>query len=157
MTSNLTKAALSLTTIMAMAGFSPSAKADEWNKRTVLTFSAPVEVPGTVLPAGKYVFELADNDSIRDIVQIFTVDEKRLLATILAIPAYRLEASPEPMITFQERPAGSPEAIHTWFYPGDTSGIEFVYPRVAKSNATEASWQAEVAAASVSELPSPPD
>jgi hypothetical protein len=42
--------------------------ADEFNKETILEFSRPVEVPGKVLAAGKYVFKIADSDSDRDIV-----------------------------------------------------------------------------------------
>ena len=36
-----------------------SAKADEWNKRTVMTFSQPVELPGIVLPAGTYAITVS--------------------------------------------------------------------------------------------------
>src|SRR5713226_6216734 len=67
--------------------------ADEWNKETKLEFSAPVEVPGKVLTAGKYVFKLADSESDRNIVQIFSEDasgEQKFVTTILAIPAYRV-------------------------------------------------------------------
>jgi hypothetical protein len=107
--------------------FAPVAKADEWDKQTVLTFNEPVEVPGKVLPAGTYVFRLADIQSDRNVVQVFTEDEKQLLATILAIPAYRIEPTDKTVVTFDERPSGSPEALHKWFYPGDNYGFEFVY------------------------------
>ena len=36
------------------------ARADEWNKKTILTFNQPVELPGIVLQAGTYVFKLVD-------------------------------------------------------------------------------------------------
>jgi hypothetical protein len=111
------------------ASFAPFAKADEWDKQTIVTFNEPVEVPGSVLPAGTYVFKLADSQSDRSVVQIFTEDQKQLLGTIMAIPAYRVEPSDKTVVTFEERPAGSPEALHKWFYPGDTSGLEFVYPK----------------------------
>ena len=110
----------------------PSASADEWNKETMLTFSAPVAIPGRTLPAGKYIFKLADSDSDRDIVQVLTEDNGELLDTILAIPAYRSEATAETKVTFEERRAGSPDAIHQWFYPGETSGVEFVYSQTAR-------------------------
>jgi hypothetical protein len=110
----------------------PSARADEWNKETVLTFSAPVAVPGKTLPAGKYIFKLADSDSDRNIVEVFTEDDGELLETILAIPAYRSEATPETKVTFEERRTGSPEAIHEWFYAGETAGVEFVYSAPVK-------------------------
>lgn len=111
------------------ASFAPAAKADELDKQTVLTFNEPVEVPGQVLPAGTYVFKLADGDAERDVVQVFTGDQKHILATIMAIPAYRSEPTDKTVVTLEERPAGSPEAIHSWFYPGDIDGLQFIYPK----------------------------
>jgi hypothetical protein len=32
-------------------------------------------------------------------------------------------------MTFRERPAGEPEALRAWFYPGMNWGDEFVYPK----------------------------
>jgi hypothetical protein len=129
------------------AVFTPTAKADEWNNKTVMTFSGPVEIPGVhqtgwgVLPAGTYVFKLLDSKSDRHIVQIFSADEKTVIATILAIPNYRLKATDKTVISFSERPAGEPEALRAWFYPGKNWGDEFVYP---KSRAMEIAKTANV-------------
>ncbi len=112
--------------------FLPSAKADEWNRKTIVNFSAPVEVPGVgaqTLPAGTYVFKIFDSMSDRHIVQIFSEDEKHVFTTILAIPNYRLKATGKTVMTFKERAAGQPEAIRAWFYPGRNWGEEFVYPK----------------------------
>src|SRR3989440_2786296 len=122
---------------MALASvvFAPGAKADEWNRKTVITFSGPVEIPGVhlagwgVLPAGTYVFKILDSQSDRHIVQIFSKDELTVYATILAIPNYRLQATDKTVITFRERAAGEPEALRAWFYPGRNWGEEFVYPK----------------------------
>src|SRR5271169_1132960 len=114
---------------------SSTAKADEWNKKTVITFSGPVEIPGvhlkgwSVLPAGTYVFKILDSQSDRHIVQIFSQDEKTVYATILAIPNFRLKATSKTVMTFRERPVGQPEALRAWFYPGRNWGEEFVYPK----------------------------
>jgi len=114
---------------------SPTVKADEWNRRTTVTFSGPVEIPGVhlrgwgVLPAGTYVFKILDSQSDRHIVQIFNKDQTKIYATILAIPNYRLKATSKTVITFRERPAGQPEALRAWFYPGRNWGEEFVYPK----------------------------
>lgn len=105
----------------------PRAKADEWNKKTIVTVNAPVELPGVVLPAGTYVFQLLDSPSDRDIVEVFNQDESHIYATIMAISEYRLEPTNETIITLEERPKDSPEAIKEWFYPGDLNGLEFVY------------------------------
>ena len=109
-------------------GLIPSLSADELVQKTMVSFCAPVEVPGKALPAGTYVFKLLDSTANRNIVQIFDKDEKTLYATILAIPDYRLKPSDKPVIQFEERPAGSPPAIKAFFYPGDTYGQQFVYP-----------------------------
>jgi len=115
--------------------FSTSARADAWDKKTTITFSGPVEIPGVhlqgygILPAGTYVFKILDSQSDRHIVQIFSKDELTVYATILAIPNYRLKATDKTVITFRERPAGEPEALRAWFYPGRTWGEEFVYPK----------------------------
>jgi len=127
--------------------FSPSAKADAWDKKTTITFSGPVQIPAVhqpgfgVLPAGTYVFKVVDSGSNRHIVQIFSKDELTVYATILAIPNLRMKATDKTVITFRERPAGQPEALHAWFYPGKEWGEEFVYPKaqafeLAKSTST---------------------
>jgi LPXTG-motif cell wall-anchored protein len=108
----------------------PSARADEWNKKTVVTFSQAVEVPGKILPAGTYTFQLLDSPSDRHIVQIFNADGSHIIATILAINNYRLEPTGDTVMKFSERPGDSPEALRAWFYPGDNFGQEFVYPKV---------------------------
>ena len=105
-----------------------AARADQWNKLTYLTFSGPVQVPGRTLPAGTYTFKLADvND--RHVVQIYDKATSKLLTTILAIPDQRLDPADKPVVMFKETPAGTPNAIQAWFYPGNTIGDEFVYPR----------------------------
>jgi hypothetical protein len=114
---------------LGVLALSPGARADEWNQKTVVTFSGAVEVPGQVLPAGTYVFKLANSSSNRNIVQIFNKEEDHVFGTFLAIPDYRLRASEKTIIRFAERPAGSPEAIKGWFYPGKLYGHEFVYPK----------------------------
>lgn len=117
------------------AAFSPSAKADDRDKKTIITFSGPVEIPPVyitgmrILPAGTYVFKLVNSSSNRHIVQIFNEDQTRIYATVLAIPNYRLEPKDKTVITFNEGVRGQPEAIRAWFYPGENWGEEFVYPK----------------------------
>jgi len=132
----LFKAATTVCGLALMGAFlAPTTKADDWNQKTVITFSGPVEIPGvhlagwSVLPAGTYVFKLLDSQSDRHVVQIFNQDESKIYATILAIPNYRLKPTDKTVITFRERPAGEPEALRAWFAPGMNSGQEFVYPK----------------------------
>jgi hypothetical protein len=107
-----------------------AAKADDWNKETSLTFNKPVEIPGMVLAPGTYIFKLLDSPADRSVVQIFNADESHLYKNVLAIPAYRLETTDTPAVTFEERSKGTPEAVKDWFYPGDNYGQEFVYPEI---------------------------
>ena len=116
--------AAALTAVVA-----PGARADEWNKKTILTFSGPVQIPGATLPAGSYVFKLADIPGNRHVVQVFDKDEKKIFTTMLAVPNQRLNASDKPIVLFSERASGSPQAVKVWYYPGDTIGNEFVYPK----------------------------
>ncbi len=130
-------------TVLSLA-LATSVKADAYNKKTKVTFSAPFEIPGVgaqVLPAGTYVIRLVDSLSNRDIVQILNEDETHVYATILAIPNYRLKVTSETVLTFKERAAGSPQAIRAWFYPGNSFGQEFVYP---KARAIEIAKEAHV-------------
>jgi hypothetical protein len=107
----------------------PPAAADEWNQKTIFTFSAPVEIPGQTLSAGTYVFKLVDSQSDRDIVQVFSKDEKHLYGTFFAIPDQHLRPAGKSIIMFDENPAGSPDVVRAWFYPGDNYGHQFVYPK----------------------------
>ena len=107
----------------------PGARADEWNKKTILTFSGPVQIPGATLPAGRYVFKLADIPGNRHVVQVFDKDEHKIFATMLAVPNQRLDPSDKPIVLFSERATGSPQAVKVWYYPGETIGNEFVYPK----------------------------
>jgi hypothetical protein len=132
----LFKAATTMCSVALMGAILvPGARADDWNRKTTITFSGPVEIPGVhlvgwgVLPAGTYVFKILASQSDRHIVQIFNKDETTVYATILAIPNYRLKATDKTVITFRERPSGEPEALRAWFYPGRNWGEEFVYPK----------------------------
>jgi hypothetical protein len=135
-----------------LGGMVQRAAADDFDQKTVFTFSGPVEIPGQVLSAGTYVFKLADSSSDRNIVQVFNKDETHLYGSFLAIPDYRIKPAGKTIITFEERPAGSPEAVKAWFYPGENYGRDFVYPKpkataLAKANNTPVpSMPAEFAA-----------
>jgi LPXTG-motif cell wall-anchored protein len=120
-------AVLSLT-LLAVT-LTPGARADEWNKKTVMTFSQPVEIPGQILPAGTYTFVLLDSPADRHIVQIFNADGSHIIATVLAINNYRLRPTGDTVVKFAERAGDNPEALKAWFYPGDNFGQEFVYPK----------------------------
>src|SRR5712692_3949621 len=109
-------------------------KADQWNKKTVITITEPVQIPSccnaehvVVLQPGTYVLALVDSLSDRHIVRVFEQDQKTVITTILAIPNYRLQPTGKSVFQFWETPAGQPRAMRAWFYPGDNFGQEFAY------------------------------
>jgi hypothetical protein len=121
---------------LALCGLvAPVSNADARDKKTVVTLPERVEVPtGVILEPGTYVFKLMDSQANRHIVQILSEDEDQVFATILAIANERLEPPDDTVLTFYEMPGGRPQALRSWFYPGDTIGQEFAYP---KDRATE--------------------
>jgi len=154
---------LALSSIGFLAiGLAPSARADQWNKRTVMTVGETIQVPNKVLPAGTYVIKLLDSASDRHIVQIFNAEETELITTILAIPNYRLEPTADTVFSFWEMPPGQPRALRAWFYPGDNFGQEFAYPKTKAATiaavshleipTTEAVRPSEMAIAPIEEL-----
>jgi LPXTG-motif cell wall-anchored protein len=156
---NIKLNALFLSSTLALSVFMTTpAMADEWNKRTEFTFSGPVEIPGHVLAAGKYVFQLLDSSSDRYMVQVFSEDadgSETLIATISAIPDYTYDTPEKTLIHFEERRAGSPEAIHSWFYPGDNTGWEFIYPKGQNLEAGSTPVATPVAAATTPTMTTP--
>jgi len=124
----VTGAIAALSTLVLFAAVSPRAKADDWNKKTVVTFKEPVEIPGHVLLPGTYVFKLMNSDTDRDIVTVRSEPGNQLEAIELAAPAYRLRSTNHSVFQFEQRSPQSPEAIKDWYYPGDLIGIQFLYP-----------------------------
>jgi hypothetical protein len=124
-----TSAALAVAGLLAVT--IPSAHADEWDKKTIMTINEAIQLPTMVLQPGTYTFKLLDSASDRHIVQIFDKDNKHLITTMLAIPNYRLQPTGKSVFAFWETPAGNPPALRAWFYPGDNFGQEFAYPKNA--------------------------
>ena len=110
--------------VLITTAFTPLAKADTWDKKTIITTHEPIQIEGKVLEPGQYVMKLL-NSSDRHVVQIYDMDEAKLEMTVLAIPAYRLDSTGDTRLTFSEMPAGQAPALRSWFYPGDNSGLEF--------------------------------
>jgi len=108
----------------------PGARADEWNKLTYLTFSGPIQLPGVAnAPAGTYTFRLADASTSRRVVQVLDKNTGKVYAMFLTMADHRMTPTDKPVVMFSESPAGTPPAVKAWFYPGETDGYEFVYPK----------------------------
>ncbi len=120
--------ALSFCALMLCAILGSAVRADTWNEKTTVTFNNPVEIPGRALPAGTYVFKLANSVAERNIVEVWSGDETQLLAVVMAVSDYRLTAPNKSVFKFDKPSSNSPMAIESWFYPGDSIGQQFVYP-----------------------------
>jgi len=120
-----------LCTLLLCAAFVPGARADQFDKKVIVTFSMAVGVPGHVLPAGTYVFKLVDGIAVEHVVQIWNEEETELLATTLTIPITRTYSPARSTFEFKDRVGKSPVAIKAWFYPADNTGEEFVYSRTS--------------------------
>jgi hypothetical protein len=117
-------------TLMMTAGAQPAQAQLRGDKAVYFTFSQPVTLPQKVtLPAGKYLFRLADSLVNRTIVQIYSADGAKLHAMLMTMPARRSDLADDPEIRFLETAANTPPAIATYWYPGERTGWEFVYPR----------------------------
>ncbi len=120
---------VALASFAAVVSMAPTAKADEWDKKTILTIRETITLPNATLEPGVYTFKLLDSLTDRHIVQVFDKDGMHLITTVLAIPNYRLQPTDKSSFAFWEVPAGNPPAMRAWFYPGDNFGQEFVYPK----------------------------
>jgi hypothetical protein len=112
----------------------PAARADQSNQATKVTFNRPVQIPGgRVLPAGTYWFILPENLNEHDQVRIYNGDQTVLYGTVIMINAERRQTTDKSVFTLAAYDSTQPQALISWFYPGDTAGHEFVYPkRVSK-------------------------
>jgi hypothetical protein len=121
---------ISACALAVLAGLAPAtASAQPADKRTYFTFSGPVDMPGVALPAGRYVFRLANPDTSRNVVQVTSADGKRVFGMFHSFPSERPTAPNDSEIRFMEASAGAPPAVKTWWYPGERTGYEFIYPK----------------------------
>lgn len=142
---------------IGLVAVAPQAGADQWDKMTRITTTGPVDVSGTVLPAGKYVLKLVDSSSDRHIVQIQNDRQNHTFATILAVPAYRVQPTGKTVLTYWETPEGQPKALRDWFWPGDNFGQEFPYrAKVTQISQVTQQEQTPPPPAPQAEAPAPP-
>jgi hypothetical protein len=68
-------------------------------------------------------------------------DGSKVHGIFLSIANQKMEPADDPIVMFKEAPAGAPQPIKAWWYPGESYGYEFVYPhdqamKIAKANHT---------------------
>jgi hypothetical protein len=121
-----------------------AARADEADQSIKITFSQAIEIPGQILPAGTYLFKLADPNDL-DLVRIFNSEGTRLYATLQTITAERGKPTGDTVVVLAEQPEGRPETLVKWFYPGNTSGHELVYSKQEEQQLAQDRQQTTVA------------
>ena len=97
------------------------------DKRVIFNFSGPVSLPGVTLPAGSYLFRVPTPN--RNIIQVLSADGTKTYGTFFAIAAHRSAIPEKPELRFMETRTTMPHAIRTWWYPADSTGFEFIYPK----------------------------
>ena len=97
------------------------AHADEADQSIKITFSKATEIPGQILPAGTYLFKLADPNHL-DLVQIF-------------------KPTGDTVVVLAQQPEGKPETLVKWFYPGNPAGHELVYSKQEEQQLAQAQQQ----------------
>lgn len=125
--------------------FEVSAHADMSDQATQITFSQPVQIPGQVLPAGTYWFLLANTSEQQDMVQIYNSDRSKLYATLETATIESQEATGHTVVKLAEQESSKPDALVAWFYPGETTGHEFLYPKDQEKQLSQDSQQTVVA------------
>jgi hypothetical protein len=143
----------SVLVVLVLAGAS-GADAFTSDKRTYFTFNQSVTLPGVTLPAGTYMFRLADPDTTRRVIQVSDKDGTQSYAMLLTMPAYRPDPAKDSEIRFLETPAGAPRAVNAWWYVGESTGYQFMYSKRQLSElnriaAPEPAKASEVEAAAV--------
>ncbi len=118
---------LAVCAALLCAALGPSARADNWDRKTIVTFNEAVEIPGQILPPGTYVFKFVDLPANRNLVQISNEEQTYSFATLETVSTYRWNPPDRTLFRFDERAGDAPQALRTWFYPGDSRGVDFIY------------------------------
>ena len=99
------------------------------DKRTYFTFNQSVALPGVTLPAGTYMFRLADPDtsSTRHSGERQGGHAELCAAADDAcVSSGRRQGLGDPL---PGNAAGAPRAINAWWYVGDNTGYQFIYSK----------------------------
>jgi hypothetical protein len=129
MIKSLTISACAAAMLTAMSA-TPARAQGPMDARTEFTFNRPVELPNVTLPPGTYIFRFVDATTGKRVMQVQAKDAgSKNYGMFMTISAQRPKASDNAELRFLETPAGQPAAVKTWWYPGNTIGREFIYPK----------------------------
>jgi hypothetical protein len=93
-----------------------------------LTFNKAVMLPGVVLPAGAYSFDVADAGASLDIVIVRNAARTKVYYLGFTNPIERpSNLSRNTAVVFGEARANEPPPITRWYEAGSSTGHEFLY------------------------------
>ncbi len=117
---------------LAAARFAgPVTRADDSVRQATVTIQSPEQVPGSVLPAGTYLFKQTGMQSGWAIVQIFSKDGSALVTTILAYPNPKVASNGQNVVVYPANGLGSIPAMEGFVFTGDSTVEQFAYPKAA--------------------------
>jgi hypothetical protein len=126
---------------MSVALFASAAQAQPEDKRTYFTFSGPIALPGVTLPAGRYLFHIVDTTASRKVIQVLSDDQKKPYTMANTIADQRRDPPNDATVVFYESARGTSAAVKSWWYPGETIGYQFIYPRTQAKQIAKATGQ----------------
>ncbi|HUP40734.1 MAG TPA: hypothetical protein VM115_11485 [Vicinamibacterales bacterium] len=98
------------------------------NRATYFTFSRSVQLPGVTLPAGTYLFEIANAGTSANVVLVRSRDRSTLHAFKMTNTVYRpASRNLEAAVTFGETSGRNPPPVKAWYPQRETQGREFIY------------------------------
>lgn len=128
---NLNKIGL-LVSALVLAGsglMAGVARADAPAKSTAISIETPTQVPGSVLPAGTYMFKNSGSRSGWNVVQIYNHDGSALVTTVLAYPNPKVAANGQTVIIYPANGAGTIPTMEGVVLAGESTVEQLAYPR----------------------------
>jgi hypothetical protein len=153
------KRLISTSVLVVLVGAASGANAftSTSDKRTYFTFSQPVALPGVTLPAGTYMFRLADDTTSRKVIQVANKEGTQSFAMLHTLPIYRPDAPRDPEVRFMETASGQPVAVRAWWQQGERTGYEFLYSKAELAALNREAAAESKASARIEEPAIPPD
>jgi hypothetical protein len=130
MRKHLRRALLAATAALTLCIGTSTARADEWNHKTILTLDEAMQVPGATLQPGTYILKLADENGSRSLVNIIRASDNTLITTAKTVRMVR-NSDDHGLALEVAMPAGKAPVpmLKGWMYPGFGGGHEFMYSK----------------------------
>lgn len=112
---------------LLIGGLTQPATANGWSAhRELVTVNAPIALPGVVLAAGTYAFELP-SEGTPSLVRVASVDGRHIYLTQFTLEVPRPFSDVVPKATFGEAAPGLARPMKVWYPDGTETGKQFIY------------------------------